>query len=149
MRSWLLTWNPKRWHWDDRYDGYWEMRHQIEQVGKAYFTWSCGMNKSIRAGDRFFLIRLGEDPRGIVASGFAATDVFEGPHWDPIRAANGDNCRRIYIEFDIILDAENEPIIPIEFLKTCFPEVCWSSQTSGIEIPSRVVDEIEQIWEAL
>ena len=149
MKTWLFTWNPKRWQWDDRYHGYLEMKHQIAQVGRAFATWSCGVNKSIKAGDRVFLIRLGLEPRGIIASGFAATDVFEGPHWDRERAAGGDRCKRIYIEFDRILDAENEAIIPIALLKNRFPDVCWSSQSSGIEIPSVVATEIEVIWESI
>lgn len=146
MKTWLFTWNPKRWQWDDRYDGYLEMKHQIAQVGRSFATWSCGMNKSIKKGDRIFLIRLGAEPRGIIASGFAATDVFEGPHWDHERAAKGDRCRRVYIEFDRILDAENENIVSIDLLKTRFRSVCWSSQSSGIEIPESVALEIEAIW---
>ncbi len=149
MRTWLFTWNPKRWQWDDKYDGYLEMKHQIAQVGRSFATWSCGVNKSIKAGDRIFLIRLGVEPRGIIASGFAATDVFEGPHWDHERAAIGDSCKRIFIEFDRILDVENEPIVPINLLKTNFPGVCWSSQSSGIEISSEIAEELEIIWKSI
>ena len=149
MKTWLFTWNPRRWQWDDKYHGYLEMRNQIAQVGCSYATWSCGVNKSIKAGDRIFLIRLGMEPRGIIASGYAATDVFEGPHWDHARAAIGDSCKRIFIEFDKIRDVEDEPIIPISLLKTNFPSVCWSSQSSGIEIPANVATEVEGIWENL
>ena len=149
MKTWLFTWNPKRWKWDEKYHGYLEMKHQISQVGRSFATWSCSLNKSIKAGDRIFLIRLGCEPRGIVASGHAATDVFEGPHWDHKRAAMGDSCRRIFIEFDRILDAENEAIVPIDLLKTKFPSVCWSSQSSGIEIPLAVAKGLETIWRTI
>lgn len=146
MRTWLFTWNPKRWLWNYKYHSYLELKDQVAQVGKAFATWSCGMNKSIEIGDRIFLIRLGVEPRGIVASGYAATTVFEGPHWEPNKAASGVNCRRIYIEFDKILDVETEEIIPIELLKTRLPSVCWSSQSSGISIPSWVAVEVEALW---
>ena len=146
MKTWLFTWNPKRWQWEDRYNGFLEMKHQIAQVGRSFATWSCGTNKSIKTGDRIFLIRLGVEPRGIVASGFAATDVFEGPHWDRARMVQGDVCRRIYIEFDIILNAESEAILPIDLLNDRFPGVHWSSQCSGIEIPSSVAAEVEALW---
>lgn len=149
MKTWLFTWNPKRWLWDDKYHGYLEMKHQISQVGRSFATWSCGMNKSIKAGDRIFLIRLGVEPRGIIASGYAATDVFEGPHWDRERADIGDKCRRIFIEFDRIFDPENDIIVPIDLLKIRFPSVCWSSQSSGIMIPEEVASEIEEIWQSL
>ena len=146
MKTWLFTWNPRRWQWNDKYQGYLEMKHQIAQVGKAFATWSCGQNKSIKTGDRIFLIRLGAEPRGIVASGRAASDVFEGPHWDSARAYSGDTCRRIYIEFDKILDPEKETILPIGLLNTLFPSVRWSSQSSGIEVSSRVLTDLESIW---
>lgn len=149
MKTWLFTWNPKRWLWDDKYYGHLELKHQIAQVGRAFATWSCGRNRSIKTGDRIFLIRLGDEPRGIVASGIAATDVFEGPHWDRERMAKGDVCRRVYIEFDRILDVDNESVLFIDSLKTHFPDVCWSSQSSGIEIPAAVAAEVETIWRSI
>lgn len=48
MKTWLFTWNPNRWAWDDKYNGYEEMINQIAQAGKAFSTWSCGVNKSIQ-----------------------------------------------------------------------------------------------------
>jgi len=146
MRTWLFTWNPTRWAWDDKYDGYKEMIHQIDQVGRSFATWSCGVNTSIKTGDRIFLIRLGAEPRGIVASGHAATDVFVGPHWDDSRARLGDTSKRVFIEFDKIVDPSSPDIIPIDLLKEKFPQVCWSSQSSGISIPESVVTDLENIW---
>ena len=149
MKTWLFTWNPKRWKWDDKYYGHLELKHQIAQVGRAFATWSCGRNRSIKTGDRIFLIRLGAEPRGIVASGIAATDVFEGPHWDRERMKKGAVCRRIYIEFDRIVDADNEAILSIDVLKDRIPDVCWSSQSSGIEIPVSAAVEVETIWTSI
>lgn len=146
MKTWLLTWNPKYWPWNDRHNGWLELKHQIDQVGKAYATWSCGNNKSISVGDRIFLMRLGEEPKGIVASGFAASAVFEGPHWDPERFANGDTCRRIYVEYETILNPAEESILPYEFLKTRLPDYRWCPQRPGIEIPPDTAVELESVW---
>lgn len=146
MRTWLFTWNPSRWAWDDRYNGYIEMKNQISQTGRSYRTWSCGNNKSIKKGDRVFLIRLGVEPKGIVASGYAATDVFEGPHWDDERDRLGMRCRRIFIEFDRIQDPMSDNMILMDKLKRIHQSYKWSSQTSGIEIPSHIAEELELIW---
>ena len=146
MKTWLFTWNPSRWQWDDKFDGYLEMKNQITQTGVSYSTWSCGNNKSIKKGDRIFLIRLGVEPRGIMASGHAATDVFEGPHWDAKRDALGIKCRRIFIEFDRIQDPIAEDIILMDKLMEINPKYKWSSQTSGIEIPAHIADEVETLW---
>ena len=146
MRTWLFTWNPSRWQWNDKFDGYLEMKNQIKQTDVSYSTWSCGNNKSIKKGDRIFLIRLGVEPRGIMASGHAATDVFEGPHWDAERDALGIKCRRIFIEFDRIQDPIAEEIILMDKLMEINPKYKWSSQTSGIEIPTHIADEVEKAW---
>ena len=138
MRTWLFTWNPKRWQWDDKYDGYLEMKHQIAQVGRDISLSSSEYEYSLN--------RISEDSETEIASGFAATDVFEGPHWDPERAAAGDSCKRIFIEFDRILDVDNDAIVPIDLLKNRFPSVCWSSQSSGIQIPANVATDVETIW---
>lgn len=146
MKTWLFTWNPSSWAWDDRYNGYIEMKSQISQTGRSYRTWSCGNNKSIKKGDRVFLIRLGVEPKGIVASGYAATDVFEGPHWDYERDRLGMRCRRIFIEFDRIQDPVSDNMIMMDTLKGIHQSYKWSSQTSGIEIPGHIAEELELIW---
>lgn len=146
MKTWLFTWNPSRWAWDDRYSGYIEMKSQINQTGRSFRTWSCGNNKSIKKGDRIFLIRLGVEPKGIVASGYAATDVFEGPHWDDKKDLLGMRCRRIFIEFDKIQDPMAEDIILMAKLMEIHPKYKWSSQMSGIEIPDHIANEVETIW---
>ena len=122
------------------------MKNQIQQVGSSFFTWSCGNNKSIQKGDRIFLIRLGVEPRGIMASGYAATGVFEGPHWDPEKESLGIKCRRIFIEFDRIQDPMTEDIIMMDKLMEVNPKYKWSSQTSGIEIPAHIAAEVERVW---
>jgi len=43
MATYLLVWNPKRWHFD-------ELRDCIEEVKKYHSVvlgWSCGVNKQI------------------------------------------------------------------------------------------------------
>lgn len=145
-RTWLFTWNPTRWAWDDLYTGYQELCSQIKQVGHAFFPWSCGVNTKIKEGDRIFLIRLGDAVKGIVASGYAATSVFKTPHWDLEKAKQGVECKQVYINFDKIVDPYSENILPMELLKEQFPDVCWSTQSSGISIPKSVADLVEDIW---
>ena len=84
-----------------------------------------------------------------MASGYAATDVFEGPHWDSKKDLLGIRCRRIYIKFDKILDPMSEDIILMSKLMEINPKYKWSSQTSGIEIPSHIAQEIEKQWNSI
>ena len=78
MATYLIAWNPKRWQWDDLSDRV----REIEEKGSTPRRWSCGNSTQIRQGDRLFLIRLGKEPKGILASGKADSDWYEGLHWD-------------------------------------------------------------------
>ena len=107
MKYWLLTWNPDRWAWDELNGGFEDMKNRIDQVGKVYDTWSTGVTKSIKEGDRVFLIRLGKQPKGIIASGYAVTDVFSAPHWEEHRAIAGERSNHIYVKFDKMVDIQD------------------------------------------
>ncbi len=145
MKTWLFTWNPRLWAWDNPLTGYKEMRNEVETAGFSYSKWTCGTNKSILPGDRIFLIRLGMEPRGIIASGYALTPVFEGTHWNPEKREAGCKARRIYIRFDKILDVDRG-ILEMDDLKRISETMCWSAQSSGISIPDDTATKLEQIW---
>lgn len=145
MKTWLFTWNPSRWAWDDPIYGKEEMSREISRIGESFCKWTCGGTKSIQKGDRIFLIRLGCNPRGIVASGFAITDVFPGIHWDSEKAALGKPANRVYIRFDKIIP-DGSPILSMEDLKILSEKMMWSSQTSGISIAPEIAEKLEQEW---
>lgn len=145
MKTWLFAWNPKRYTWEGNVDGYKELMAVISQVGCAYIPWTCGVNKSILPGDRIFLIKLGVKERGIVASGYAATSVFEGTHWDESLAAEGKKTKRVYIKMDKICNPDS-PAIQYDYLCKIAPDFKWSIQGSGITIPDKTANELELIW---
>ena len=149
MKTWLFTWNEERWAWDDYLNGFQELINDIQQEGHAYCKWTCGVNKSIQKGDRIFLIKLGSQPKGIVASGYAATGVFEGTHWDLEKRENGFKARRIFVDFDRILDYRKDNLLDFDCLKSIDTSFKWSSQTSGISIPDNIAIKLEKQWKRL
>jgi hypothetical protein len=60
-----LTWNPIRWHWKNFADD----REKVRRGTAGQHRWSCGNSRFIEPGSRFFLIRLGNQPKGIIALG--------------------------------------------------------------------------------
>jgi 5-methylcytosine-specific restriction enzyme A len=94
--TYLLAWNPKNFAWD-RLD---EEIGEVAEKGGAASWWSTGSVRNIPVGSRFFLIRLGVDPRGIVGSGYATGEVADQEHWQPERRAAGDRMNRVPIRFD-------------------------------------------------
>jgi 5-methylcytosine-specific restriction protein A len=123
-----------------------DLRADIRRLrarGVLQTDWSCARSKRIRAGDRFFLLRQGVEPRGIVASGWTTSDWYEGPGW---RRA-GAPCNYVDIAFDVVLDASSEPILPREALAHGKPgEMDWDTQVSGIHVPDAVARELERAW---
>lgn len=146
MKTWLLTWNVERWPWNDSLNGYMELKNDIAQEGHAFCKWTCGVNKSIQIGDRVFLIKLGSAPKGIVGSGYAATSVFEGTHWDIEKQKEGKKARRIFVDFDKIVDYKTEAILGFDTLLEISDKYHWSTQSSGIEIPENIACKIEKCW---
>jgi len=139
MKTYLLLWNPEKWAWTT-------LEQDIEQVsltGHCLQTWSCGNTKSIQAGDRIFLLRVGKDPKGIMAAGFATSTPYAGEHW----GMKEKNALHIGVEFDDLLNPDKEPILMLDRLNTGnLAAQNWTPQSSGTSIKPELVDELEALW---
>ena len=139
MNTYLFLWNPKKWSWKT-------LEQDIEQIdltGRCSERWSCGNTKSIQSGDRIFLLKVGTEPKGIVAAGFATSTPFYDRHW------SGENRETLYIDvdFEVLLNADREPILTTEILKTgILAKQNWKPMGSGSSIKFEIIDELEAIW---
>ena len=147
MATFLLVWNPDRWHWADLPD----MAEAVSRGEPVVRRWSCGSTRRIKKGDRVFLMRLGREPRGIIGSGTVVIEPYEDVHWDPQEAQLGKTTRYIRFQFDALLDPEREPILWRERLKSeaPFSEAHWDTRSSGIRIADHVASELEKAWSDL
>ncbi len=143
MATYLLTWNPARWQWDDLQ----ECVNNIERKGYHLDSWSSGVTKKIQPGDRVFLIKLGEEPRGIVASGWVTSEVYSGPHWD--KTAKGKGALYVDVRFDTILDPDKEIFPRARLDDGIYTKMRWDSQASGITISEDVAARLEIEWAQL
>ncbi len=145
MAAFLLTWNPDRWPWTELP----EQAKALERGDEVPFRWSTGTTKRIAPGDRLFLLRQGRDPRGIIASGVAISEVRQVEHWDPERAEIGTPANVVDLRFDVVIDPERNPegILGLDDLRSHeFAEMNWHPQASGTVIPPRVARRLEQLW---
>lgn len=136
MSDYLLTWNPNKWPLD-------EMQQQVEEWRTddgLVRRWSCGVTKSIVQGDRVFLLRQGQEPRGLVGVGHCVSAVYREAHWDDdTRDAN-----YVDVAWDFI---DTEPLVSRSTLDSEeFISVHWNTQSSGIEIPSDVADKMGSLF---
>jgi len=141
MATYLLTWNPSKWHWRD-------LVKDSEYVKRGEYkndSWSCGHTKKILKDDRFFLLKQGKElPKGIIGSGFITKMPYYDKHWD------GGNGIALYvgIKFDTLLNPDADEILERDFLikDKVFSKVNWNTQISGIEIQQNIAVELEIVW---
>jgi 5-methylcytosine-specific restriction protein A len=137
--TYLFAWNPAKWPWDSLH----RALHEIAATGATSEWWSCQSHKSIRPGDRAFLVRLGVAPRGIMASGFVQTESFLAPHW----SGEDKLVNRVDIEFDTLIDPSSGNLLSLEsFDSPPFSLQTWTPQASGISIAPEAAEALEAIW---
>jgi len=133
--AFLLTWNPRVYPWSDLRADIGKLRRR----GVLRCDWSCAPSRQIRCRDRVFILRQGKEPRGIVASGRAVSDWYEGPGW----RHPGAPCNYVDLELDTLLDAEREPILPREALPA---GMYWGTKSSGVRIAAAAARKLEKMW---
>lgn len=139
----LIVWNQKNWKWED-----YKVAAELTKQGIPYKEpWSCN-TKQIEVGDRVYLLKLGQDPKGILASGIVTSEPYDREHWDEEKRNKGKMCPLVDVSFDVILDYETEELLSQELLKRNFPDQHWSPQGSGIVVKQEYVKALEYIWNA-
>jgi 5-methylcytosine-specific restriction protein A len=139
-RTFLLTWHPGRWPWADLVGAL----DDVSTAGIVHERWSVGNRRDLPPGSRLFLMRLGEDPKGLVGSGWSTSAPAQGPHWDDERARGGDVTWFVSLDLDVLQEA---PVIDLDVLtQPPFDSVSWTPQSSGVEIPAPVAEALESVW---
>jgi hypothetical protein len=118
MSSYILTWNPKKWPWDNN-----DYEREVREThnGKLFSSqWSCGKTKRILPSDRVYLLRQ-ESDRGIIGSGYAISDVFEAEHWD--ESKKDETALYVKYQSDTLLPVGQR--LPIEKLLAADLGVKW------------------------
>ena len=142
MTAYLLTWNPERWNWSYLQKSIVEVKTQ----GYCRERWGCGATKKIMPGDRVFLMKLGKEPRGIVASGWVTTKVYEDLHWDEMASKRGETALYVDVHFDTLLDPEMD-IFPRAWLNSgVYTSMNWEPRASGVTIPDDIAAQLEKDW---
>ena len=133
VKGLLLVWNSANSDWN-----YKEACLKVKNGEKSEIDWRTIKKNGVEKKTEIFLIKLVEEPKGIIAHGH----VIKEPYLE-----NG----RYYVnvEFDKILDYENEEFLKQEDLALKFPEQDWSPQASGIEIKEIILPELTEMWDEL
>ncbi len=138
MSVYLLTWNPK----NSRIGGDGGDKGFLNLSTGQEVNWSCH-SKQPQNGDIVYLIRLGEEPRGIIAKGTVTKESFMDSDWS-------DSSRNTtYIRFSVeaLRSTCDAGLLPIMLLQIAMPDQMWSPQNSGIEIKHDYIQSLTDMWQ--
>jgi len=136
MKAYLFGWNPLKFEWADLDDDI----QKLAATGELTDNWSVISHRSIRPGDRAYIVRVGVEPKGIFASGVIAAEAYPA-------FRKGRHYYRIEIKLDVLLNPAKEQILTLDILKTGnLAAQNWTPQASGISIRPELVNELEGVW---
>jgi len=136
-RTVLLTWNPSKWEWTNLD----QMIEETTNLGSCLDQWSVGRSKDIARGDRFYLLHLGLEPKGIMASGRVESEPELQPHWD--------NSERSALYVDIDYDRLFRPekfVLSVAELHSVMPDQHWTPQSSGTFVREKYIERLDVLW---
>lgn len=138
MTAILGTWNPVLWQWQD-------IARFIDATARdrgVVEPWSVNNRKhGIRPGDRFYLLKVGRQPRGMVGSGTIISEPYPAPHWD---GTPGKTTQMVAVEFDCVIDPSR--VLPASVLSKNLPHTNWKPMSSGNTINPADEDQLEHLW---
>lgn len=147
MNTFLFTWNPKKWDWSDRDI----LINNIKEGKPTIRRWSVTSHKQIAEGDRFFIMCLGAEPKGIIASGYILGTPFIDKHWNH----SGKEIHYSNLLFDVIIpEVLKENILHLDILKgnKYLKEINWTPQNSGSSLTNcnkQSLEELEKEWQTI
>ena len=143
--TYLLTWNPGKWDFEG---GYKTFLQSVKSGENPIIEWRAA-NSSIEKGDTLYLMRLGEEPRGIILKGIAMGSGHPSKHYEADRAEAGEMINRVDVQFVSAGDYFHGEYIDWKVLKERFPEQNWTPQASGIKIQDKYCNELNELWEQI
>ena len=145
----LITWNPEL--WPDLTDELIDATIKVLHAGSRIIDqWSVGNRKNdIESGDSVFLLRQGNDRRGIIAKGVVLGEIFQGPHWDSSKSEAN------YVEYLLESHVTVDHRLPIADLETHINpssgksfEINWSQiYGSGRTLSDDDGESLLELWD--
>ena len=138
--AYLLTWNPNNWDFEGGLNAFVE---KIRCDGSVVEEWAVS-NGHIQVGDVVYLMKLGVEPRGIVAKGEVIEGVHYSKHYDSEKADQGIMIKKVTVSFTSAVDLNN--ILNWSILKRNYPDLNWTPQSSGVLIKSEYYEALSGEW---
>lgn len=142
MNTFLVTWNPKKFPWKRL-----KLAGELARKGGApvFANWTFGRSSKPRPGDRVFLIKVGQEPRGLIGSGKIVSRPESGPHHSDPRRGPQMYAR---IRWDYVVNGSKKAVVIArsKLDGAPFRKQRWSNQNPAILIKPEVAAALERLW---
>ncbi|WP_175939800.1 hypothetical protein [Caballeronia sp. BCC1704] len=139
MTAFLLIWSPKKWPWPELPD----IARRVAAGEAVADVWGCGTARGLMPGDRVFVHRVAQEPKGVFGSGYVTRAPYEVPY------AQSKRGYRLCIDFvyDWLVDAHEEVVVTRDELRAHpFSVQTWDAQSSGTLIKPMAEGALEKRW---
>ena len=137
MSTYIMRWNP-----DISSSKIADFRAAREKWPNGFCcNWSIYEWENADINDRYIMVRVGNEPTGIVFLGVFLSEPYEDDDWA------GSSKRRHYVDIAIDQSCDpDQPMITIEQLETVLPEINWRKGHSGELLTD---EQAEKLWDYL
>jgi len=144
-RVWLMAWNPENWEWTSFQDD----RLRLARGENVTLRWSTA-SKKLKEGDTAYMMRLGQEPKGLIARGTVASEPYEDDHYNAEKAKQGEKTQYVDLTLTDLRDPKADPYISLTDLAAgTTDDQNWTPQRSGIEMKSRSAKLVTGLWNKL
>ena len=105
--------------------------------------WSISQYDRIKAGDQFFMLKVGHGMCGIVASGTITSDPVAGEDW------SGRGRKVFYSDYDcdFMVNPETLPILESSVLEDNIPGFDWNGGHSGVVLEDEQAAVLKRLFD--
>lgn len=134
--DYLFTWKPGHWPYS-------ELKRLVatfEAGDTAVEPWRCQAHRKIRIGDKAYMVKLGDSPRGIFGIG-----TITGAPYQNRKVSEGENPWLVPITFDALVDPTKSLLVPESNLRDIdVPKHRWHPQGSGVTLEAKAARTIDR-----
>lgn len=137
-KTYLLRWNPTISSF--RLDDYREASTQCPNG--FHMNWSIYEWENAHEGDRFYMLRTGDEYAGIVFCGIFTSEPYPGDDWA------GRGKQRYYIDIDCFgcESPGQKPSLDVETLEHSLPNIDWRRGHSGELLSEVDAEKLYELW---
>jgi hypothetical protein len=143
--NYLFTWKNDHWPRENLL----KFVNDFESKGMVEEDWTCAAFRQIQPGDRAYLLKQGERPRGIFGRGRVASEPYPSQTVLPHRGDQRVNLRFDVNRGDVLCDPQERLLVTEEQLLRLAPRSQWQIRAAGMSLDANAARELDDIIGAL